>query len=192
MARKRKPKRSSPFPMIILGAGLIFLAVALIVLIPEKQKLAADQNDTPIGAQPAPVNYPAPKIELTDLQSNQVSLEDYRGKVVMINNWATWCPPCRAEMPELEAYYRAHQHENFVLIGVNSGDKQADVANFTAQYGLTFPMWLDYNSETLAAFKTMALPSSFVIDPTGTVRLAWSGGIDAATLEEYVTPLLRE
>ena len=136
--------------------------------------------------------YPYPKLELTDLRGVPVSLEDYRGQVVLVNNWATWCPPCRAEMPELETYFRAHQAEGFVLLGINSGETQEQVSEFVQSYDLTFPMWLDPTGKALDVFGTNALPSSFVIDRKGIVRLAWTGGIDAATLEAHVTPLLNE
>lgn len=190
MKSTRKPKRRSPLPLIIMGAGLVFLAIAIVVFVPRGN--ASLKSDSGFGALPAAVNYPAPDLKLTDINSHQVSLADLRGKVVLVNNWATWCPPCRAEMPELETYFRSHKNDDFVLVGINSGDKQTQVVDFVAEYGLTFPMWLDYDGDALYAFGTNALPSSFVIDKTGTVRLAWTGAIDAATLEEYVTPLLRE
>jgi len=187
---KNKSKRKSPLPLIFMGAGLIFLSVAILIFVPKENVPA--KSESRFSAVPAAVNYPVPELTLTDINSYQVSLADLRGQVILVNNWATWCPPCRAEMPELEAYFRAHKNDDFVLVGINSGDKQAQVVDFVAEYGLTFPMWLDYDGEALYAFGTNALPSSFVIDKTGTVRLAWSGGIDTATLEEYVTPILKE
>ena len=115
-----------------------------------------------------------------------------RGQVVLVNNWATWCPPCRAEMPELEAYFRAHANEGFLLVGINSGDTQAQVLEFIKEYELTFPMWLDPTGLALHEFKNNALPSSYVIDKSGTVRFVWTGAVSLEALETYVTPLLAE
>jgi peroxiredoxin len=138
------------------------------------------------------MNYPAPELTLTDMQDQTVSLADYHGQWVLVNNWATWCPPCRAEMPELNAFYEAHKDEGFVLIAISSGDTKAQIADFTQQFGLSFPMWQDPTSASLRAFRMEYLPSSFVIDPSGTVRLAWTGAVSLETLEEYVTPLLQQ
>jgi peroxiredoxin len=138
------------------------------------------------------MDYPAPTLTLTDMQDQTVSLSDYEGSWVLVNNWATWCPPCRAEMPELNAYYEAHKEEGFVLIGVSSGDTKNQIERFIQEYGLSFPMWQDPTSESLRAFRMDYLPSSFVIDPSGTVRLAWTGAVSLATLEAYVTPLMRD
>jgi len=129
---------------------------------------------------------------LDTLHGQSASLEDYRGQVILVNLWATWCPPCRAEMPVLQAYYESHQKQGFVLIAVNAGDSAADVKTFVDQTGLTFPVWLDPNNAALRAFRTTGLPSSFVINRDGQIRLAWSGAIERKTLEKYVTPLLNQ
>jgi peroxiredoxin len=187
---KRKSRRKSPLPLILTGAGLIFIAIAAVIFIPKETP--PSQGPDTLGIIPASVNYPAPQLELIGVDGSPVSLVDYRGQIVLVNNWATWCPPCKAEMPDLEAYHQAHKSDGFTLIGISAGDTQQEVADFIESYGITFPMWLDPHESALAAFQTMNLPSSFVIDATGTVRLAWTGAISLENLEKYVTPLLTE
>jgi len=118
------------------------------------------------------------------------SLADYRQNVVLVNNWATWCPPCRAEMPTLQAYYEAHKDQGFTLLAIEAGDPPGQVAQFVQAYGLTFNVWLDADKAALVAFKNPNLPNSYVIDRAGMVRYAWTGAIRRAMLEKYVTPLL--
>ena len=190
MAQRRKLKRNSPLPLILTGAGLILIAIAAMIFIPKDAPTSKGPGE--LGFKPASVNYPAPALKLTDVNGNPVSLTDYHGKIILVNNWATWCPPCKAEMPDLEAYHQAHKNEGFSLIGISAGDTQKQVADFIEAYGITFPMWLDPQESALAAFETMSLPSSFVIDAGGTVRLAWTGAISLENLERYVTPLLKE
>jgi len=169
---------------------LIFIAIAGVIFIPRETTPAKTSS----SADPAPgrVNYPVPDLELTDLDGEPVSLADLRGRVVLVNNWATWCPPCRAEMPELEAYYRKHKDDAFVLVGVNSGDQREDVVDFIRDYGLSFPVWLDPTGMALHVFKNNALPSSYVIDKSGTVRMVWMGAVSLEALEAYVTPMLSD
>ncbi|MBT3389622.1 MAG: TlpA family protein disulfide reductase [Chloroflexi bacterium] len=192
--RRRKSKSSNALPLIIVGTGLILLAIAGAFLRPKLTSSAADSSAGSSGASsiPAAVNYPAPELILADVNGVPVALEDYRGGIVLVNNWATWCPPCRAEMPELEAFFETHRDENFTLIGISAGDTASQVEEFIAQNGITFPMWLDADGAALRAFKNNSLPSSYVIDSTGTVRLAWTGAISLEMLEKHVTPLLSE
>jgi peroxiredoxin len=187
----RKSKGTSPLPLILIGVGLIVIAVAFVIFTPKANDTTSTSAPGEIPASiPGEMNYPAPVLTLTDMQDRTVSLADYRGQWVLVNNWATWCPPCRAEMPELNAYYEAHKNEGFVLVAISSGDTKAQIADFTQEYGLSFPMWQDPTSASLRAFRMDYLPSSFVIDPSGTVRLAWTGAVSLETLEKYVTPLL--
>ena len=190
-SRNHKSKKSSPLPLIFVGLGLIAIAIAAVILIPrdETPAVASAPDEIP-SSIPGEMNFIAPELTLTDLEGAPVSLADYEGQWVLVNNWATWCPPCRAEMPELNAYYEAHKDDGFILIGISSGDTQAQIEAFVQEYGISFPMWQDPMSKSLNAFRMEYLPSSFVIDPSGTVRLAWTGAISLQTLEEYVTPLL--
>jgi len=195
--KHRRSKQKSPLPLILIGIGLIVIAVAFVILSPKSGEKAAAETAASAPAQipasiPGEVSFPAPELTLADVQGQTVSLADYRGQWVLVNNWATWCPPCRAEMPELNAFYEAHKDEGFVLIGISSGDTQVQIEEFVREFGLSFPMWQDPTSASLRAFRMEYLPSSFVIDPSGTVRLAWTGAINTETLETYVTPLLQQ
>ena len=183
--------------LALAGAGLLILGIlAGVLLLQNKTGTGSSQPDSENvelpSVVPAQVNFPAPDLSLNDVEGNPVSLADYRGQVVLVNNWATWCPPCKAEMPALQAYYEDHQDQGFVLVAIEAGEPADEVAQFASDYGLTFPVWLDPDSAALEAFNNFTLPSSYVIDAQGTVRLAWSGAISREMLEKYLTPLLEE
>jgi len=190
MAESNQKNRRSTIFLTFIAGGIFILGAALIpLLVDARQK--AHENAAPIWA---PVNtvYPAPQLVLVDLQGNPVSIDDYRGQVILVNNWAIWCPPCKLEMPELQAYYAAHATEGFVVLAIESGEPTDQVASYVQEYGLTFPVFLDPHSTALEAFNNWNLPSSYIIDRQGVVRLSWTGGINQPTLEQYVTPLLEE
>lgn len=176
--------------MVLIGVGLLVLGVVALIVLPK-----ADNPVGPSGEHsvlPVEVDYPAPELAMTDLQGAPVSLADYRGRVVLVNNWATWCPPCKAEMPTLQDYYDDHRHQDFTIIAIEAGDPTFEVADFVEQYGLTFIVWPDPTQSATVAFRNPALPSSYLIDRAGTVRLAWTGAINRETLEKYVTPIVEE
>ena len=179
--------------MLVLGAGLVLLGVAAFFVWPRAEAspnvaLPADSSTVPVS-----VNYAAPFLTLSDLAGTEHSLVDYHGQVVLVNLWATWCPPCKAEMPILEDFYEAYQGDGFVTLAINDGDPSEAVATFVQEYGLSFPVLLDPTYQaTDHAFKSRNLPSSFVIDREGNIRLRWVGEIDRASLEKYVTPLILE
>lgn len=167
----------------MLGAGLI-------PLLANAQEKALESAAPVIP--PVITNYSAPKLTLIDLQGKPDSIENYRGQVVLVNNWATWCPPCKTEMPELQAYYSAHESDGFVIVAIESGEPADQVASFVHEYGISFPVWIDSKGAALDSFQNWNLPSSYVIDRDGIVRLSWTGAIDLPTLEQYVTPLLEK
>jgi cytochrome c biogenesis protein CcmG/thiol:disulfide interchange protein DsbE len=191
--RKRALRRSNLAGMVVFGAGLVLVGLAALMSWPRPEAVASDSPSSASLTVPVEVDYQAPKLTLSDIDGRESSLTDYHGQVVLVNLWATWCPPCKAEMPTLKAYYEAHQADGFVTIAVNDGDPEEAVEAFAQEYGLTFPVWLDPTYQaTDHAFKTSNLPSSFVIDREGNVRLRWVGEIDRAALEKYVTPLILE
>lgn len=175
-------------PLFLLGLGLILIVVSGYSIL---QEIPSAQSD--LSVVPAQVNYPSPDLTLTDIQGVTHSLSDFRGQVVLVNLWATWCPPCKAEMPTLQSYHNKYSDKGFTVIAINDGDPTADVIQFVQEYRLTFPIWLDPTYiATEDAFKTLNLPSSFVIDRDGTVRLSWVGEINSKMLEKYVTPIIKE
>ena len=190
MAESNKTnRRLTPF-ITLITAGIFLLGVSLIPLLANPQQKALDST-APIFP-PITLDYPAPQLTLTDLQGKPVSIEDYRGQVILVNNWATWCPPCKTEMPELQAYYTAHAAEGFVVVAIESGEPADQVASFVQEYGMSFPVWLDPHGTALEIFQNWNLPSSYVIDRDGKVRLSWTGAINQPTLEQYITPLFEE
>lgn len=174
-------------PILLLGLGGILIAVSTYFIF----KNISAQTD--FSTVPVRVNFLAPELRLTDTQGISHALSDYRGQVVLVNLWATWCPPCKEEMPALQSFYDKHQEQGFVVIAINDGDPTADVLQFVKEYRLTFPVWLDPKYiATEQAFKTLNLPSSFVIDRNGVVQLQWVGGISRKMLDQYVSPLITE
>jgi thiol-disulfide isomerase/thioredoxin len=193
MLGKRNPAVKKQVPaLVMLGAGLILIGVAASVILFNWGAEHAGSPDITSGIIPVAVNYRAPGISLLDLNGVEQFLSDYEGKVVLVNNWAIWCPPCKAEMPTLQAYYEDHRTDGFTLIAINAGDAPEDVRQFVGEYGLTFPVWLDPKMIALDRFQNDRLPSSYVIDGWGTVRYTWTGPISDEMLEKYVTPLMEE
>ena len=190
MTDHKQPNPRSTAILTFIAGGIFILAAALIpLLVTAQQKALA--GAAPI-LPPVAGNTPAPQLALSDMQGKPVSLEDYRGQVILVNNWATWCPPCKIEMPELQTYYTTRAAQGFVVLAIESEDPVAQVRAFVKDYGLTFPVWLDPNGLALEAFDNWNLPSSYVIDRQGMARYSWTGGINQSTLEQYVTPLLEE
>jgi peroxiredoxin len=184
--RHQKINISKTIPLVLIGVGLIVLGfVAVWVL--TGRSLPSENS-----VVPSIVNFPAPEIILNDLKGKQINIADYRQQIVLINNWATWCPPCKTEMPTLVKYFNAHSNQGFMLIGIDAGDPSEDVVKFVSDYGLTFPILLDPNNKSLISFHNDSLPSSYVIDHKGNVVLAWTGPINRAMLEKYLTPLLEQ
>jgi len=190
----RDPKRDRVrlAVLVIAGLGLLVLGVSSLVYLARSQAEPASTETPWVSVVPEEVNFPAPELNLNDIDGNPVALSKTAGQVVLVNIWAFWCPPCRDELPELQAYYEAHRQQGFTIIGIESGDEKVDVDYHVKLFKLTYPIWLDPETLAAQAFQNFSLPSSYVIDRTGTVRLTWSGAIDRAMLEKYVTPLLEE
>ncbi|GHT82759.1 hypothetical protein FACS1894137_02270 [Spirochaetia bacterium] len=103
-------------------------------------------------------------------------LSALRGKVVVFNIWATWCPPCRAEMPSMEALYQKYKDKGLEILAVDSGEEEQDVARFIRQYGFTFPIGLDVSGEITEPYGTGYIPTTYIIDRQGKIISQIVGG----------------
>jgi cytochrome c biogenesis protein CcmG, thiol:disulfide interchange protein DsbE len=140
------------------------------------------------------VGDPAPDKELSRLGSPGTgTIADYRGTWVLVNFWASWCEPCKAEAPALESFQKAHAGDGFTVLGVNLDDTTDDALAFVRNYDLTYPQLREGDgADRRDAFGMTGFPESFLIDPQGDVALIWRGPVDDRFLDEQVTPLIRE
>lgn len=191
---RRLRSKKSKLPMVIFGSGLIIFSIFMLFVFSNQPVKTDTSSIQQRGSYvvPMPVTYPAPDLTLENVNGRFESLEDYRGQVVLVNNWATWCPPCKAEMPTLVDFYNDHSSEGLDVIAIEAGEPKDHVLQFVEEFRLSFSVWLDPNSLALDAFKNLNLPSSYVIDRKGIIRYTWTGEINREMLEQYVTPLLSE
>ncbi len=148
------------------------------------------------GTIPSPrEGFAAPDFELELLDGGSVRLSELRGQVVVLNIWASWCPPCQAEMPALQRLHAQRADQGVVVLALNSTvqDTEADARAFAAERGLTFPIVLDPGGEATRAYQVRALPSTYFIDRRGIIRRVVIGGpLSPSVLETTVLELLQE
>lgn len=139
--------------------------------------------------------FPAPEFTLPLAGGGEASLADYRGQVVILNLWASWCLPCRAEMPAIEAVYMAQRGRGLAVLAVNSTyqDSVDRALAFVDELGVTFPILLDKDGSVSKRYLLRALPTTFFIDRRGIIREVIVGGpMPASTLQSQVEALLAE
>jgi len=135
----------------------------------------------------------APTLDLPMLEGGRVDLAQLRGKVVVLNFWATWCPPCRAEMAELNATHHALGERGLMVLGVNQAQDQQTVQQFMKEQNLSFPIALDQRGEVSQRYRVIALPTTFIIDRAGHIREVLHGGaLTRPLIESKVNALLDE
>jgi peroxiredoxin len=174
----------------VLVAGSLFIA-ATRVQPGTDARLPVAQTD--VLADPAPLpHHPAPDLALAQLDSTTVTLRDLRGKVVLINIWATWCPPCRAEMPAIQQAYAEYRDRGFIVLAVNQREDATAITPFLEQYGLTFPILLDRAGQASATYQASALPSSFFVDRRGVIRTVYHGPMPSSVINGTIEQLLQE
>lgn len=133
----------------------------------------------------------APDFTLQTVDGKPLTLSDLRGQAVVLNFWATWCSPCRREMPALQAAYEAYREKGVVVVGVNFGESRATVRGFLSRYGITFPVVLDQDQQiTSKMYEVKSFPTTVFIDARGTVRAVHIGELNRQLLDQYLAPLL--
>ena len=182
------------------------LAVALLGLLLAVQGCAPSVQDTggssqegssttgPKGSELAPapeIGRLAPDFTLVDLEGNEVTLSDFRGKAVFINFWATWCPPCRAEMPEIEAVYQEYKDKDVVVIGVDILEPEDVVRQFVEQGGYSWIFILDATGAVSDDYRITAIPTSFFIDREGIIQAVYIGAMTKRAMENKLAEAMR-
>jgi cytochrome c biogenesis protein CcmG, thiol:disulfide interchange protein DsbE len=133
----------------------------------------------------------APALELPKLSGGgKGSLADYRGEVVVLNFWASWCPPCRDESPLLQRWHRRIANAGGTVLGVDALDVTGDAEEFIDEFDLTFPMLKDRDGVAMEEYGVAQLPETFVIDRDGRVKAVRRGPVDEAFMRSEVAPLL--
>ena len=127
------------------------------------------------GVSANDVSGPAPNFALQSRDGGPVSLEDFRGEVVMINFWATWCGPCRQEMPHLEALYQRYGSLGFTLLGVNVEDDPEGAARWLEETPVSFPILFDPKNEVSQLYDVIAMPTTVLVDRQGNMRFLHHG-----------------
>jgi peroxiredoxin len=143
----------------------------VLVLLVSCGAAAADQTLTPL-----PGGVPAPDFALPDTHGKLHRLSDYRGRPVIVNFWATWCPPCREEIPSMNRAWRELSTAGIMILAVDVGEDADTVFVFTADYPAEFPLLLDVSGEVVGRWPVKGLPTSYVIAPDGTLAYRAIGG----------------
>ena len=161
------------FPVLTLGAvgSAIFFVLSGVP--------GAISTTTPDGAPAIPrAGAPAPDFRAMTLEGKPVSLRDYRGKVVLVNFWATWCGPCRDELPALSEAYRERKDEGFAVLAVDVREEEGDVRRFLQDIPVPFPVLLDGDGAIYNRYAVVALPTSFFVDEDGVIRAVVVGNMN--------------
>jgi len=168
------------------------LIVVLLMLL--SLGLAACAGSSTESKSPAPQGInkgnQARDFALESLGGSQVSLSDFQGDVVLVNFWATWCAPCRAEIPDFEQVYQNHSDEGFVILGVNEQETPQVIEPFVQELGMTYPVLLDKQGQVMSEYRTLGLPTSLLVDRDGVIQVRHTGTMTAAQLESHLRKLL--
>jgi len=168
--------------ILILAA----IAIAVVILVP----LFRTQNAAAVGPS-AMVGQTAPVLDLRDDHGNAVSLAQYRGKVVVMNLWASWCPPCRAELPDLQTVAQEYAKDGVVIVGVNQGESPQRAAAFAQSLDIHFPIWIDDAQRYGRVYAALGLPTTVVIDRLGVVARGFDGPLTIQQMRSAIAGVLR-
>ncbi|MFW5787207.1 MAG: TlpA family protein disulfide reductase [Halanaerobiales bacterium] len=162
------------FPISLL---VILLAVMLIF---SSQLIRAEEVETGIN-----IGNKAPGFTLPDLEKNEISLDDLRGKKVFLNFWASWCGPCEHEMPDIEKLHKEYEDE-VAVIAVNMGEKKDDVDQFLSSQDLNMPVLLDRNQSLAEKYAVQAIPTTYILDEEGIITEKHVGLIEYDKMKELL------
>lgn len=187
---RRSPRRTRK-----CRAGLSLALLLVTLSVPLVQACAApleaeagSPSEATVGTD---IGQQAPKFTLTDLDGNQVSLNDFRGRAVFVNFWGSWCPPCRAEMPDIEAVYQRHKDEGVVVLGVDIKEPEEVVRRYVEEGDFSWIFLLDTTGAVSSAYGIGAIPTSFFIDRDGVIRSKAIGAMRRPAMEARLAEAMK-
>ena len=180
------PSQNNPATKFLVAGVIIVAALAAVLLVLLNPK-EPEPITPPASGLSARLNNPAPDFELPNLDDEIVRLSDYRGQMVFLNFWATWCVPCQREMPAFQVFMEERNDTDPIILAVDDGEHVSAVPPFVEEFGITdVPILLDPNSEVSRSFAVGSLPTTFVIDAEGVVRAIKLGEITLDDMSAYI------
>ncbi len=180
--------------IIIWGTGLLLVLMAFFVTTNYGKNSSSNQTDSTARASVNTtyglINEKAIDFTLKNLNGKEVSLSDFRGKNVYVNFFATWCPPCRAEMPDIEKMYQKYKDNDFVVLAVDLGEYSDTVKSFFETNNLNFPTVLDSDQMVASQYNISAIPVSIFIDKQGNIVAKKVGAMTGGEMELYIKMLI--
>ncbi len=167
-----------------LGFGSLLALVAVVVMAVVVGMALLRQN------QSQPLNGPAPDFTLTTFDSGDLRLSELRGKVVVVNFWASWCVPCQVEAPDLEGVYQQYKDRDVVFLGVAYTDTERNAKAFLAEHGITYPNGLDLGTRISDLYHTTGVPETFVVDQNGQIAAFYFSRVSETELGAVLNRLL--
>jgi cytochrome c biogenesis protein CcmG/thiol:disulfide interchange protein DsbE len=174
--RRTAPVRRTARRRLLSAVALLAPAVAILALLAYGFTTEPKYIPTPFIAKPAP------PFTLTLFDGRTLALEDLRSKVVFLNFWASWCPPCRAEARMLEAAWQKHRDQGVVFLGVNIQDEEENARGFIREFGITYPNGLDRGARIAIEYGVWGLPETFFIDREGRITYKHVGALGWQTI----------
>lgn len=206
---EQSQKKQSPL-LLIMGFFALGIALALLLFggrlfggesptdetadleqIPSLSGVNREGVPLPVRGAPLNVGDTAYNFSLSDQTGNQVALADFAGKPVIVNFWATWCPPCRQEMPAFQRVYEAHEDDDLVILAINEAERpEAVSAFFYDEMGFSYTPLMDEEAAVGEAYGAVGLPATFFIDGSGEVTAVHRGGLTQAQIELYLEEII--
>ncbi len=143
---------------------------------------------------PVPNSPPAVDFKLKDSDGNVYQLKQYRGRVVIVNFWTTWCPPCRFELPSMERAYKQLKKDGVEILAINVGENADTIFTFTADYPVSFPLLMDIDSSVINDYPVVGLPTTYIVDTNGRLvyRAVGTREWDDADLLKQIKALVKQ
>lgn len=170
------------------GRWIFWIAAAVIVAV--VLAVYFRSGNAPPAGPTGLTGQQAPSFSVPQLGGGSSELAAHRGRVLVMNLWATWCPPCRAEMPDLQRLYETYKDRNVDVLGVDQGESAARVTAFATSLGIRYPILLDQNQQYGRVYAALGLPTTIIVDPHGTVTRAFDGPLSYPQMVDAISPLL--